>query len=145
MLVKVYFKQGSWVIRDQSGKTNDKVLGYAKEVLLKNPKVYSAYFIGELQQVNEFFKVQSAPNLPILYDWMDQFMPLSEGYRELKRDDRLGMWFDTETGNEPTDIAFLHLLGHEVTYDTNEDVKQHLESLTQNKGVFSKFFNNKNK
>ncbi|OFV49728.1 hypothetical protein [Oligella sp. HMSC09E12] len=145
MLVKVYFKQGSWVIRDQSGEGSNKVLGYAKEILLKNPEIHSSYFIGELHQICEFFKVQTAPLLPIMDDWFDQFMEISYGFRDLEYDDRLGMWFDSESGKTPTDIAFLHLKGDEVTYDTFGDVEEHVESLIQDKDVLAKLLKNKNK
>ena len=139
MLVKVYFKQGSWVIRDHSGELDYQVLGYAREVLLKHPSVYPTHFVGFIQKVNEFYKVRTAPDHPFLDNLRDQFSVISEGKRKGKFDDRFGIWYDSETGENLGTLSFVHLKGDEVSYDMEVDMIEHASLFKQGQDLVKKF------
>ena len=140
MLVKVYFKQGSWVIRDHSGELDFQVLGYAREILLKHPSAYPTHFVGFIQKVNEFYKVRTAPDHPFLDNLRDQFSEISEGKRKGQLDDRFGIWYDSETGEHSDKLAFVHLKGNEITFDTQEDIKERASFFKRGQELLQKTF-----
>lgn len=139
MLVKVYFKNDSWVIRDHSGQFKNQILGYAKEILLKDPDIHTTHFVGHLQQVCSFFKVQTAPNHPYLLNLQDQFLPITEGSREAGMDFRLGYWFEVGNSEPLKEVAFVHL-AEKVTFDTHADVGTLKEGLKVQPSKLKKLF-----